>query len=57
MIQLSVGDGACPACGTVHPKHLEDLDPAAAIAGVVEALNASQERMLAYARKHRLTVK
>ncbi len=58
LVQLAVGHTACPACGAVQPKdNLDALDPAAAIAQVNEALNTSQQRMLAYAGKHRLTVR
>ena len=58
LIQLAIGHDSCPACGAVHPKdNLEALDPAAAIAGVNEALNTSQQQMLNYAGKHGLRVK
>ena len=58
LIQLAIGYDSCPACGRVHPKdNLEALDPAAAIAGVNEALNTSQRQMLTYAGKHGLRVR
>ena len=58
LVQLAVGHTACPACGAVQPKdNLDALDPAAAIAQVNEALNTSQQQMLAYAGKHGLTVR
>jgi hypothetical protein len=58
LVQLAVGADACPACGALHPKdNLNTLDPVAAIAQVNEALNTSQQQMLAYASKHGLTVK
>ncbi len=58
LIQLAIGHDSCPACGAVHPKdNLEALDPAAAIAGINEALNTSQQQMINYAGKHGLRVK
>ena len=58
LIQLAVGHDACPACGAVYPKDkLDNLDPAAAVAQINEALNTSQRLMLDYAGKHGLTVR
>ncbi len=58
LLQLAIGHTACPACGAVQPKdNLDDLDPAAAMAQVNEALNTSQRQMLAYAAKHGLAVR
>jgi hypothetical protein len=58
LLQLAVGHAACPACGAVQPKDsLGALNPAAAIAQVIEALNTSQRQMLAYAEKHGLAVR
>ena len=58
LLQLAVGADCCPACGHVHPKdNLGSMDPAAAVAQVTEALNTSQQQMLAYAARHGLTVK
>ena len=54
-------DGAvyvCQTCGAVHPKdNLGNLDPAAAVDHISTALDTSQQQMLNYAGKHRLTVK
>jgi hypothetical protein len=58
LVQLAIGHTSCPACGAVYPKdNLENLDPAAAVAAVNEALNTSQQQMLTYAGKHRLAVR
>jgi hypothetical protein len=58
LLQLAIGHDACPACGGVHPKdNLGNLDPAAAIHQVTQALNTSQQKILTYAAKHGLTVK
>jgi hypothetical protein len=58
LVQISVGHDSCPACGAVHPKtNLGELDPKAAIAQINEALNTSQNNLMAYAAKHGLKVK
>ena len=58
VVQIQLGHSACPACGAVRPQdHLGALDPAAAIAEVREALNTSQQQMLAYAARHQLEVR
>jgi hypothetical protein len=58
LVQIAVGQDACPACGAVHPKdNLGELDPKALVAEVTEQLNASHAAMLEYAAKHRLPVK
>lgn len=58
VVQIAVGHDACPACGAVHPKdNLHTIDPAAAVQAVNDALNTSQQQMLAYAGKHRLRIR
>lgn len=56
--QFAVGADTCPACGHMAPKsNLDELDPKAKIAELVETANNSHEGILEYARKHGLTVK
>ncbi len=58
VVQIALGHDACPACGGVRPKdNLHAIDPAAAIRAVNDALNTSQQQMLAYAGKHGLKVR
>jgi hypothetical protein len=58
LVQIAVGHDSCPACGAVHPKtNLGELDPKAAVAQINAALDESHGNMLAYAKKHGLTVR
>jgi hypothetical protein len=58
LVQLAVGADCCPACGAVHPKdNLGALDPGAAVQAALEALNTSQQQMLAYAARHGLSIR
>jgi hypothetical protein len=58
LVQIPIAHDSCPACGHVHPKTgLDEIDPKALVAQVVESLNASHANMLAYAQKHGLKVK
>jgi hypothetical protein len=58
LVQLAVGHDSCPSCGAVHPKDiLGNLDPAATVQQIKEALNMSQQQMLDYAGRHGLTVR
>ena len=57
LVQISVGDDRCPACGTVYPKLLGDIDPKAMAAGVIADLEKVREAQASYAEKHNLKVK
>lgn len=57
IVQIAIGHDACPACGAVHQKDLEGIIPQAAVAQVVESLNASHANMHEYAKKHGIPIK
>lgn len=58
LVQIAVGHNSCIACGRVHPKtNLDELDPKAMVAQVVESLNSSHTNMHEYAKKHGIPIK
>jgi hypothetical protein len=58
MVQLAVKHAACAACGWVHPRDAAGVvDPAKAVAQVVEGLHTQQTQLRDYAARHGLTVR
>lgn len=58
IVQWPVGIDSCPTCGHVHPKtNLDEIDPKAMVAEVIESINQSHTNMHEYAKKHGIPIK
>lgn len=57
ILQIGIGHDSCPACGVVHPKSLDGVDPKQAVTSAISALDAQQAEMLEYAQKHGVKVR
>lgn len=58
IVQIALRNHSCPACGVLYPKaDLDEYDPKAKVAEIIEQREAAKAAMLAYSKKHGIAVK